>query len=99
MQELELTGRGVNTPLLPLVPGCLSPRPLQDYSGLFLAPLAEAEELVSGAASLGQELLAAGLQVPVALGEVGIGPPQQLHVGCVHGVTRWQVPNKVLELL
>lgn len=98
VEELELTGCGVNTPS-PLSPVCLSPRPLQDYSGLLLAPPAEAEELVSGAASLGKELFAAGLQLAVALGQVGIGPPQQFHLGCVYGVIPWQVPNKVLELL
>lgn len=66
--ETGVKGPRSKYPPPPWFPVCLSPRPLQDYSGLFLAPLAEAEELVSGAASLGEELVAAGLQLPVALG-------------------------------
>lgn len=66
---------------------------------MFLAPLAEPEELVSSATSLGEKPVAAGLQLPVALGQVGVGPPQVRHVRCVYSVIGWQVPNKVLELL
>lgn len=73
--------------------------PLQDYFGLFSAPLAEAEELVSGAASFGGKLVAPGLQLPVALQQAGICPPQVFHGRCVYGVMRWQFPNKALELL
>lgn len=78
---------------------CFLPRPLQDHSWLFLTPFAEPEELGSGTASLGEKLVAAGLQLPVALGQAGIGPPQVFHDRCVHSVMGWQFPNKVLELL
>ncbi len=78
---------------------CVLPRPLQDYFGLFSAPLAEAEELVSGAASFGEKLVAAGLQLPVALGQAGIRSPQVFHDRCVYSVMGWQFPNKALELL
>lgn len=63
------------------------------------APLAEAEELVSRAASSGDELLAVGLQLPVALLQASIHPPQVLHDRCVHSVVDWQLPNEASELL
>ncbi|TNN81550.1 hypothetical protein EYF80_008323 [Liparis tanakae] len=47
----------------------------KDYFGLFSAPLAEAEELVNGAASFSEKLVATGLQLPVALEQAGIRPP------------------------
>lgn len=46
---------------------CFLPGPLQDHFGLFSAPLAKAEELVSGAARSGEKLVATGLQLPVSL--------------------------------
>ncbi len=82
-----------------LLLSCLLPRPLKDYFGLFPAPLAEAEELVSSAASFGKKLVATGLQLSVALGQAGVCPPQVLHDRCVHGVMSWKLPNKALELL
>lgn len=66
---------------------------------MFPAPLTEAEELVSSAASLAEKPVAAGLQLPVALGQAGIGPPQVLHDRCVYSIMGWQFPYKVLELL
>ena len=72
---------------------------MQDYFGLFSAPFAQAEELVSSAASFGEKLVAAGLQLPVALAQAGIRPPQMLHDRCVYSVMGWQFPNKALELL
>lgn len=85
------------SPLLLL--SCLLPCPLQDYFGLFSASLAEAEELVSGAASFGKKLVATGLQLPVALEHAGIRPPHVFHNRCVYSVMGWQFPNKALELL
>lgn len=82
-----------------LYPSCLLPRPLQDYLRLFSAPLAEAEELVSGAAGFGEKLVAVGLQLPVARGQAAIGPPQVFHGRCVYSIMGWQFPHKALELL
>ena len=46
---------------------CVLPFPLHDYSGLLAAPLAEAEELVSRTPRLAKQLIAASLEVSVAL--------------------------------
>lgn len=92
-----LTGCGINHPHV--FSCCLLPRPMQDYFGLFSAPLAEAEELVNGAAGFGQELATAGLQLPVALQQAAVRPPHVFHHRCVHSVMGWQFPNKALELL
>lgn len=46
---------------------CFLPGPLLDHFGLFSAPLAKAEELVSGAARSGEKLVTTGLQLPVSL--------------------------------
>lgn len=78
---------------------CFLPRPLQDYFGLFSASLAEDEELVSGAASFGEKLVATGLKLPVALKKAGIRPPQLFHDRCVYSIMGWQFPNKALKLL
>lgn len=75
------------------------PWPLQDYFGLFSAPLAEAEELVSGTTSLGEKLAAPGHQLLVAVEQPGICPPQLFDSRCVDGVMAWQFLDKVLELL
>lgn len=77
----------------------LLPRPGQDYFGLLPAPLAEAEELVSDAVSFGEKLVAVCLQLPVALEQVGVRPPQVFHDRCVYSIMAWQFLHKALEFL
>lgn len=63
------------------------------------ASLAKTEELVSGATCFVKEQATRGLQLPIALEQTPIHPPQVLHDRCVHGVMGWQPSNKTLELL
>lgn len=83
----------------PPQPSRVLPRPRQDNPRRLSAPPAEAEELVSGAAGSGQELLAAGFQLPMALQQAAVRAPQVLHDRCVHSVVDWQLPNEASELL
>lgn len=44
-----------------------APLPLQDYFGLSVASLAQAEKLVSGSPGLSEKLTGAGLQQPIPM--------------------------------
>lgn len=76
-----------------------SPLPQHDNLGLSLTPLAEGEELVDDAPGFAQELLAAELQLFVALMNGWLHLPEVLDGGRVQGVESGKPPNKVLKLI
>lgn len=75
------------------------PLPLQNYSGLRAAPLAEAEQPVGASSSLAEEEAGAALQLPIALQQSCICLPHVLNGRGVKGRVRRQSADKTLELI
>lgn len=74
----------------------MHPLPLPGHADewLFVAPLAEAEELVHRSLGLEEELLHAALQLLVAALEIRIHCPQMHHGRCVQEIIHRQPLHK-----
>lgn len=70
------------------------PLPWHADKGLFVAPLAEAEELVHRSLGLEEELPHAALQLLVAALEIRIHCPQMHHSRCVQEIIHRQPLHK-----